>query len=203
MLGGEKRNHDTLHRLSRRPTEILKKYLFISTSANCCLPSHCVMGYCFQHNQTIRQRICCTLSLGEKCSVTMSISGNIPCSYLDTGMEKMCCSSNPQGKAGTVTELVKLPLQWGGEKKGLYVPFLLPNKSWEFIFTWANYLPKTMQGRFSLAYSVSVWACLNIEKSKIFIILLDSNSSIIIITYDYLCQSFLASFLWPLNCKSF
>lgn len=155
------------------------------------------MGYCFQHNQTIRQRICCTLSLGEKSSVTMSISGNIPCSYLDTGTEKMSCSSNPQGKAGTVTELVKLPLQWGGEKKGLYVP----NKSWEFIFTLANYLPKTMPGRFSLAYSVSVWACLSIEKSKIFIILLDSNSSII--TYDYLCQSFLASFLWPLNCKSF
>lgn len=90
-----------------------------------------------------------------------------------------------------------------GRREGLYVPFLLPNKSWEFIFTLANYPPKTMQGRFSLAYSVSVWAYLNIEKSKIFIILLDSNSSIIIIIYDYLCQSFLASFLWPLNCKSF
>lgn len=35
------------------------------------------------------------------------------------------------------------PLQQGGEKKRLYVPLLLPNKSWEFIFTLANYVPKT------------------------------------------------------------
>lgn len=83
---------------------------------------------------------------------------------------------------------------------GLYVP-LLPNKSWEFIFTLANYVPKTMQGHLSLAYNVSLWARLNIEKS--FVILLDSNYIIIIITYDYLCQSSLASFPSPLNCKSF
>lgn len=46
-------------------------------------------------------------------------------------------------------------LQPGGDEGGLDVPFLLPDKSCEFIFTLANHVPKTMQGRFSLAYSVS------------------------------------------------
>lgn len=45
--------------------------------------------------------------------------------------------------------------------------------------------------------------CLNIEKSKIFTVFLDSNSVIVIITYDYLCQSSLASFPLPINFKSF
>lgn len=73
--------------------------------------------------------------------------------------------------AGTVTELGERvsPPVWRGKKR-LYVPFLLPYKSWEFILM--NYVPKPMQGRFSLAYGVYFWACLNIEKPQIFIILL-------------------------------
>lgn len=65
------------------------------------------MVYYFQHNQMIRQRICCTLSLGGKCSVTTCISVKVPRSCLDTGTEKMCSSSNPQGTAGTATVLVE------------------------------------------------------------------------------------------------
>lgn len=187
-LGGRKRNHDTrCHRLFRRPTEFFLQ-IFISTSANFCLPGHCVMGCCLQHNQMMKQGICWTLSLGGKCSVTTCIGVNVPRSYLGTSLEKMCCSSSPQGTA----ELgERLPLRRGGEKKRL-LPLLLPNKSCEFIFTLANYVAKTMQGHFSLAYNVPVWACLNIEKPKIFIILLDSYS--IIVRYDYLCRSSLAAF---------
>lgn len=65
LLGGGKRNHDT-HSIgcSGNPWILKNPNVFISTSANCCLPRHCVNGYCFQHKQSIRQSKGCAVSPG-------------------------------------------------------------------------------------------------------------------------------------------
>lgn len=78
----------------------------------------------------------------------------------------------PAGKGGPC------PLQEG--RKGFLCPSLLSNWSWEFVFALAKYVPTVMQGNFSSALSVSVWPCLNFEKSKMFIILSDSNAIMVI-----------------------
>lgn len=43
------------------------------------------------------------------------------------------------------------PLPSAGGKKGILCPSLLSNKSWEFVFALAKYVPTTMQGDFSSA----------------------------------------------------
>lgn len=79
----------------------------------------------------------------------------------------MCPVEEPRARQGpgrAAGQGRPCPLQEG--RKSFMCPALLSSESSEFVFTLAKCAPKTMQGRFSSAYSVSVWACLDVEKSK-------------------------------------